>query len=379
MQPNFVDDIRSRIELREGSSSAQDIVSIAREVVPWISDVELVDLVAQLSNEDFGLGPLNELIRIPHVTDVVVNGHKDVWIDRGNGLERVASPWANEEQVRRFAMQLAVVNARRLDELNPYVDVQLSSGIRCHIIAPPLSTSGTQISLRIPHGSRPLLDDLLKNQHSQIRDLVKWIIESKKSVMICGGTGTGKTTLLAAMLRETAPSERIVVIEDSSELAVEHPHIVMLQSRPANAEGVGDVPLRTLVRQALRMRPDKIVVGEIRGSEVLEFFAALNTGHRGCAATIHANSAADVITRIQLLGILNGLSDEATHLQLASAIDVVIELRRNGPDRIISEIGTLTFDEGRCHYVPLLSVAEGIQIHPAFEQITGTKVLARCG
>lgn len=376
MQPSVVDEIRSRIELRDNASSSHDIVSIAREVAPWISDVELVDLIAQLNNEHFGLGPLNELIRIPLVTDVIVHGHSDVWIDRGSGMERMPSPWTSEEQVRIFATQLAVANARRLDELHPFVDIQLRSGIRCHIITPPLSTSGTQISLRIPHPARPSLDELIKEQSLECQNLVKWIVDSKKSVLICGGTGTGKTTLLAAMLRESSPTERIVVIEDSSELLVEHPHIVMLQSRSANSEGIGEITLRTLVRQALRMRPDKIVVGEIRGAEILDFFAALNTGHRGCAATIHANSGADVVTRVQLLGAMNGLSDEATHLQLASAIEFIIELGRSGPSRVITEIGRLQFENGRCSYVPIMS-AELDNATP--DQHPIDKYLARCG
>jgi pilus assembly protein CpaF len=364
--PSVVDEIRARVDSYNNSNSPADIVALARDIAPRISDVELVDLVAQLTSEHFGLGPLNELLRIPNVTDVIVNGHADAWIDRGHGLERMPSPWSNETEVRDFATQLAVANSRRLDELNPYVDVQLRSGIRCHIIAPPLSTSGTQISLRVPYSSLPTLEELMRNQPMAIKNFVKWIIRSKKSVMICGGTGSGKTTLLAAMLHETSQSERIVVIEDLSEISIHHPHVVLLQSRHANSEGVGEVTMRALVRQSLRMRPDRIVVGEIRGGEILELFAALNTGHRGCAATIHANSAQDVITRVQLLGALNGLSDEATHLQLASAIDIVIELNRCGSDRNITEIGILKFKSGRCQYESIVSTVPELVIHPEF-------------
>lgn len=379
VRPNVVEQIRAEIEIRDLSPNSQDIISVARDLVPWISDIELVDLIAQLNSEHFGLGPLNELLQIPDITDVVVHGHSDIWIDRGLGMERMPSPWSNEEQVRTFAIQLAVANARRLDELNPFVDIQLPTGIRCHIIAPPLSTSGTQISLRIPHAMRPTLNELLRDQDPTVVELMKSLIATKKSMMICGGTGTGKTTLLAAILRESVPSERIVVIEDATELSIDHPHVVMLQGRLPNSEGIGEIPLRTLVRQALRMRPDKIVVGEIRGAEVLEFFAALNTGHRGCAATIHANGAADVITRVQLLGAMNGLSDEAIHLQLASAIDVIVELRRIGARRVISEIGTLKFFEGRCHYESLITTIPHLVKHPEYFRFLQFNGLAECG
>lgn len=351
---DVVDEIRQRIDKSESEQNPHSIVSAARELIPWITDVELVELVAQLSNEHLGLGPLNELLQIPNITDVIVNGPKDVWIDRGHGLERIVSPWKSEDEVRRFATQLAVVHSRRLDELNPYVDVQTSTGLRCHIVAPPLSMSGTQISLRIPHASRPNLNSLLKGQPVLLEQVLGAIIAAKKSVMISGGTGSGKTTLLAAMLQEASPTERIVVIEDLSELAVDHPHVVNLQSRLPNSEGIGEVSMRTLVRQSLRMRPDRIIIGEIRGAEIIELFAALNTGHRGSAATIHANSAADVITRVQLLGSMNGLSDDATHQQLASTIDVVIGLKNSDGQRKISEVGGLHLIDGRCQYVPFI-------------------------
>lgn len=375
---DVVDEIRQRIDKNESANSPQSIVTAARELIPWITDVELVELVAQLSNEHLGLGPLNEILQIPNITDVIVNGPKDVWIDRGQGLERISSPWKSEDEVRRFATQLAVMHSRRLDELNPYVDVQTSAGLRCHIVAPPLSMSGTQISLRIPNASQPTLKSLLNEQPVLLGQVLGAIIAAKKSVMISGGTGSGKTTLLAAMLQEVSTTERIVVIEDSSELAINHPHVVNLQSRLPNSEGIGEVSMRTLVRQSLRMRPDRIIIGEIRGAEIIELFAALNTGHQGSAATIHANSAADVITRIQLLGAMNGLSDDATHQQLASTIDVVIGLKNSDGHRRISEVGELHLINGRCQYFPLIVTEPYLAITDEGTQFIQTLGLPPC-
>ena len=347
-------EVRNRVVKNEIGNNPQGIATVARELIPRISDVELVELVAQLSHEHVGLGPLSQIVQIPQVTDVIVNGHSDIWIDRGQGLERINSPWQSEADLRLFATQLAVANFRRLDELNPYVDIQTRSGLRCHIVTPPLSCSGTQISLRIPNRSRPSLDVLLEGQAVELLTFLQAILTAKQSVMICGGTGSGKTTLLAALLREVSSTERIVVIEDSLELSIDHPHVVNLQSRLPNSEGVGEVAMRTLVRQALRMRPDRIVIGEIRGAEIIELFAALNTGHLGSATTIHANSAPDVITRVQLLGAMYGLNDEAVHQQLASTIDIVIGLTNDKGKRIISEIGGLHLVNDRCQYFPFI-------------------------
>lgn len=371
MLPDLASSIRSKLDQKLSGPSTHDIVSLARELSPSIADVELVELVSLINSDHVGLGPLSELVKIPQLTDIVVNGWEDVWIDRGEGLERIDSTWKSESELRDFAIRLAVSQSRRLDELNPFVDFTLSSGIRCHLLLPPLAVKGTQVSLRIPRNEPTPLSVLVGDQTPEVQSVLRAIIHNKKSFMICGGTGSGKTTLLAAMLSEVSPSERVLIIEDTSELVVMHPHCTKLQSRMPNVEGIGEVTMQTLVRQSLRMRPDRIVVGEIRGAEVIELFAALNTGHQGCAATIHANSAADVISRVQLLGLMNGLSNSAIQVQLPTAIDVIIELTRIGAKRIVREIGELILRDGQCVYQPIVTFAPSVAMHSRFESFFG--------
>ena len=363
VQPEFVSSIRSQLDSRADVPTTHEIVTVARELAPHIADVDLVELVSLITNDQIGLGPLSDLSNIPNVTDIVVNGFSDIWIDRGYGLERIESSWKSESELREFAIRLAVSHSRRLDDLNPFVDFTLVSGIRCHILLPPLAVFGTQISLRIPKRQSLSLEELLHDQSPEVLMVLRRIITTRKSFMICGGTGTGKTTLLSAMLSQVAAHERILIIEDTSEIVVNHPHCTKLQSRNANVEGIGEVSMQTLVRQALRMRPDRIIVGEIRGAEVVDLFAALNTGHEGCAATIHANSGADVISRVQLLGLMNGLGNEAIQVQLPTAIDVVIELARIGSRRVVREIGELQLVDGQCHYQPVVTFSPKFLIH----------------
>ncbi len=360
--------MRAQLKERNDTFSASDIIDVAREMLPRISEVELVELVGLLSSEHSRLGVLNDVVRIPDVTDVIVNGHCDVWIDRGFGLERISSPWKNETELYRFAVRLAMECDKRLDELNPYVDAQLDSRIRIHIIAAPLSTTGTQIALRIAQPKPPVLHDLVQHQSPIVERVLRNIVLTQKAFLLCGGTGTGKTTLLAGMLADVPSSQRIVIVEDASELSIAHDHCAKLQSRLPNAEGIGEVTMRTLVRQALRMRPDRIIVGEVRGAEILELFAALNTGHQGCAATIHANSGKDVISRVQLLGVTNGLSDSATHAQLATAIDLVIDMQRIDGVRQVHEIGALKLVNDRCEYFPIITFTPEVKVHSHFDE-----------
>lgn len=368
MLPELATAIRNKLGEQAIESSPHDIVSLAREISPFIGDVELVELLSLINSDHIGLGPLSELVGIPKLTDIVVNGCNDVWIDRGDGLERMDSTWKSEIELREFAIRLAVSQSRRLDELNPYADFTLSSGIRCHLLLPPLAVEGTQISLRIPRKEATSLSDLVSNQPLEVLVVLRAIIHHKKSFMICGGTGSGKTTLLAAMLSEVSPNERILIIEDTSELVVTHPHCTKLQSRMPNVEGIGEVTMQTLVRQSLRMRPDRIIVGEIRGAEVIDLFAALNTGHQGCAATVHANSASDVISRVQLLGLMHGLNDAAIQVQLPTAIDVVIELTRIGSHRVVREVGELVFRDGHCVYQPIITFVPNVVMHPGSQE-----------
>ena len=294
-----------------------------------------------------GAGPLEPLLAEDDVTDVAVNGDGSVWVDRGRGMERVEMDLGGPEAQRQLAVRLAGLAGRRLDETAPYVDGQLPSGVRLHAILPPLVAGGPHLTLRVPARARAGLTDLGDRGlfPAGWDTVLRALVARRVAFVISGGTGAGKTTLLAALLAEAGADERLVVVEDVRELHIAHGHVIRLEARPANVEGAGEVTLTTLVRQALRMRPDRLIVGEVRGAEVRELLAALNTGHEGGCGTVHANAAADVVARFEALGALADLRPAAVHAQLVSAVDVVIHLRRNGSEgrttRRVESIGVL--------------------------------------
>ena len=303
---------------------------------------------ASLGAALLGAGPLEPHLEDPLVTDVLVNGDGSVWLDRGTGLERAPGDPLGAEAARMLAVRLAGQAGRRLDESQPWVDGLLPGGVRLHAVLPPLVDGGAHLSLRVPRRSLRRLDDL---ESAQMFDeptgrLLRRLVERRVSFLVTGGTGSGKTTLLGALLAEACADERLVLVEDVRELAVEHPHVVRLQSRSANVEGAGEVTLVDLVRQALRMRPDRLVVGEVRGAEVRELLAALNTGHDGGGGTVHANSAADVVPRFEALGALAGLGREAVQAQLSSAVQVVVHLRRDRAVRRVASLSVLRTGSG---------------------------------
>jgi pilus assembly protein CpaF len=303
-----------------------------------------------------GAGPLAPLLDDPAVTDVLVNGPEDVWIDRGGGLERSAVRFDGEPAVRRLAQRLAATCGRRLDDAQPWVDARMPDGTRVHAVLPPISAAGTCLSLRVLRSRAFTLDELVAagTVDSRGAALLAGIVAARLAFLVTGGTGAGKTTLLASLLGLVPAEERIVLVEDASELRPAHPHVVRLEARRPNVEGAGEVNLRDLVRQALRMRPDRLVVGEVRGAEVVDLLAALNTGHEGGAGTLHANSPADVPARLATLGALGGLTQEALSHQLAAAVQVVIHIRRRSDGkRLITEISLLSPDiQGRPHPLP---------------------------
>ncbi|WP_117214564.1 TadA family conjugal transfer-associated ATPase [Allorhizocola rhizosphaerae] len=283
---------------------------------------------------DVVAGPLSQFLADPEVTDVLVNGVQ-VWIDRGSGLVRAPLTMGSGEDVRRLAQRLAAAGGRRLDDGCPYVDARLADGTRMHAVLPPIATTGPYLSLRTFRlRSRPL-SELVP---APLAELLVGLVAARLSLLISGGTGSGKTTLLNALLTLVSVRERIVVVEDAAELAPAHPHVVGLQARGSNVEGVGAVSLTDLVRQALRMRPDRLVVGEVRGVEVADLLNAFNTGHDGGATTLHANAAAEVPVRLEALGLLGGLPIDALRSQIAAAIQVVLHLRRIAGDRELEEI-----------------------------------------
>jgi pilus assembly protein CpaF len=287
-----------------------------------------------------------------NITDILVNGHKEVWIDQGQGLEKTKLTFLNEESVRSLAQKLALSTGRRLDQSQPYVDAQLSKSIRLHAVLSPIANPGTVISLRIHRPQIMSLSELVmkKNITTSQKDFLNEIIKEKKSFVICGGTGSGKTTLLNSLLSEVNRNQRILIIEDSRELNPQHPHVVSLEGRPANIEGMGLITMKDLIKQSLRMRADRLIIGEVRGVEIVDWLSALNTGHPGSAGTIHANSIHEVIIRFESLGLMAGLSKEAIHSQLRTALNYVIHIERNSHGkRCVKAIGEFQTDStGNC-------------------------------
>lgn len=336
-----------RLELaRTGAQVTPHMVAAAlRDSGRPVGDATVLAVHQALQSDVVGAGVLEPLLRTPGVTDVLVNGSDGVWIDRGRGLERAETELAGEPAVRRLAQRLAALGGRRLDDATPHVDVRLPDGTRCHAVLHPVSRTGTAISLRVPSSSGWTLEQLAGRGAlvPEALALVRRVVASRVAFLISGGTGTGKTSLLAAMLGTVPAEERLVVVEDSGELAPVHPHVVALEARTPNVDGGGALPMALLVRQALRMRPDRLVVGEVRGSEVVDLLAALNTGHEGGCGTVHANSSHDVPARLEALAAPAGLHREALHSQLASAVDVVLHLARDRSTgrRRLAEVGVL--------------------------------------
>ena len=329
-----------------------------------LGDEALLELVGTLRDDMAGLGPLQPLLRDPAVTDILVNGPDQVWIDRGHGLERVAVGFTDPASVARFAHRLASLTGRRLDEASPYVDARLADGTRVHAVISPIASDGTLISLRIPHRSGFTLDDLvgLGAIDALGAAWLRAIVTARLAFLVSGGTGSGKTTLLSTLLETVDPAQRILLVEDSAELRPRHPHVVRLESRPANVEGAGRVTLRDLVRQALRMRPDRVVVGEVRGAEVVDLLAAMNTGHEGGCGTVHANSPADVPARLEALGLMAGLPRDAVHALIAAGVHVLIHLQRS--PRAVSEISLIQPASGLSQTIPALT-RQGDRLCPA--------------
>jgi pilus assembly protein CpaF len=332
-----------RVRNRLASEPADVGAAIRAEAHILADDVVLGELRQQVAAELEGAGPLEALLAAPGVTDVLVNAPDEVWIDRGHGLERTGVRFADDGAVRRLAVRLAGATGRRLDDSAPFVDAAMADGTRLHAALPPIVRS-TTISLRVLARSRYELADLVETGSASrpVADLLRAVVEARLAFVISGGTGTGKTTLLGALLGCADPGERLLIVEDAAEIVTSHPHVVRLVTRSANVEGAGRIDLRDLVRQSLRMRPDRIVVGEFRGAEMADLLAALNTGHAGGAATMHANAVADVPSRFAALGALSGMDRDCTHAQVASALQVVIQLRRvRSGRRVVAEIGLL--------------------------------------
>ncbi|TFC55041.1 TadA family conjugal transfer-associated ATPase [Cryobacterium sp. TMT2-15-1] len=297
------------------------------------------------------LGPLAEFAADGEVTDLFVNGVAGLWVDAGHGLLHDPQWSSPEPAVRELAVRLIALGGRHIDEASPCVDVRLSDGIRVHAVLPPASSTGTLLSIRLPRAERLSLAALaaeglfgVGEASVAVADRLRAAVHRRENLLITGAAGSGKTTLLAALLGEAPPGERIVAIEDVAELRIDHPHVVALEARQPNLEGAGRIGLESLLREALRMRPDRLVLGECRGAEIRELLAALNTGHDGGAGTLHANSLHDVPARLEALGALAGLSPEAVARQAVSAIGLVLHLERREGRRRLAPLGRFALD-----------------------------------
>lgn len=300
-------------------------------------------------------GPLAAFVADPCVTDVFANGPGELWVDSGSGPERQDHPRIAESELRELAVRLVAAGGRHVDEAAPCVDARLGDGIRVHAVLPPVSTRGTLLSIRLPRPERWTIEDLDRRGlfPPGMRARVERAVAARRNVLVTGAAGSGKTTLLSAMLASASPRERIVAIEDVAELRVAHPHFVALQVRQANIEGAGELGLSRLVREALRMRPDRLVLGECRGAEVGDLLMALNTGHDGGAATMHANSIDDVPSRLEALGALAGMTAETVARQAVSALDVAFHLERTDSGRSLVAAGRFVLDGPRLGIRPL--------------------------
>ncbi|MEU0961798.1 TadA family conjugal transfer-associated ATPase [Micromonospora aurantiaca] len=337
-----------------------------------LGDTTLLRIADRVHDDLVGAGPLAPLLADPQVTDVLVNGVR-VWVDRGRGLRQVAVPLGTLDDVRRLAQRLTSAAGRRLDDASPYADARLPDGTRLHAVLPPVATDGPYLSLRTFRQRPFTLDELVERGTvpRPIAPLLAALVAARLAYLVSGGTGSGKTTLLNTLLGLVPGTERIVLVEDAAELRPVHPHVIGLQARTANVEGAGAVGLGDLVRQALRMRPDRLVVGECRGAEVVDLLAALNTGHDGGAGTLHANAPADVPARLEALGMLGGLPRLALHAQVAAALQVVLQLRRTGEGRVLDSIGLLLPDGPDRVVTVVPAWARGRGLAPAAQLLAG--------
>jgi len=344
LSAEVVDRVRRRLAESGTPPSRARVAELVRsEAGAFAGDTEVLELIQFAESEFVGTGPLEPLLRDMATTDVLVNGADEVWVDRGDGLVRAAVRFPDDAAVRRLGERLAATVGRRLDEASPWVDAILPGGSRMHAVLPSVAGGRTCLSLRTFRPRGFTLDQLVETGtlSMPMSRLVKAVVQARLAYLVTGGTGSGKTTMLGTLLGLLGPGERLILVEDSAELRPSHDHVVCLTARPPNIEGVGEITLRDLVRQALRMRPDRLVVGEVRGAEVVELLSALNTGHEGGAGTVHANSPAELPARLEALGALGGLSRTALHSQLAAAVQVAFHLERRGGQRVLAEVGLL--------------------------------------
>ena len=335
MRPRVVAAIRARLNAEPGLS---------------VADRER--LVEEIVDDTLGAGPLERLLADETVSEIMVNGHDDVWVERGGRLYETDVRFADDNHLRRIINKIVGQIGRRVDESSPMVDARLPDGSRVNAIIPPLSLSGALLTIRKFSRQRITLDDMVRlgTLTDEAVGFIRQCVSGQLNILVSGGTGTGKTTMLNAMSSEIGSDQRIVTIEDAAELRLDQRHVLRLESRPSNIEGEGEVNIRELVRNALRMRPDRIIVGEVRGEEALDMLQAMNTGHDGSLSTIHANSTRDALSRLETMVLMAGydLPMRAIRQQVASALDLIVQVERmkDGVRRVtaISEVQRMEGD-----------------------------------
>ncbi len=341
----------------------QRAADLLRELVrqrPLPVDVDPAAVAGFVLNEALGLGPLERLLADEAVTEIMVNGTEWVFVERGGRLERVPVRFSSEEALRGVIERIVAPLGRRVDEASPMVDARLPDGSRVNVVLPPLALGGPAVTIRRFGRRRLRTGDLIAagSLNQAMVDFLRLCIQCRRNIVVSGGTGSGKTTLLNALSELISPRERIVTIEDAAELALEHPNRVALEARPRNIEGRGEVTIRDLVRNALRMRPDRIIVGECRGGEALDMLQAMNTGHDGSLTTIHANSPRDALSRLEVMALMAGLDMplQAVREQIASAVHIVVQQQRfaDGARRIVQIAEVVGMESGRIQMQPLL-------------------------
>ncbi len=325
----------------DGEPIAEAIRTLVEERAAVLEPATRERLVELILREAVGLGPLEEVLADPEVEEVMVNGPDCVYVERAGRIERADVRFDSRQALLDAIERILAPLGRRVDELSPMVDARLADGSRVNVVIPPLAVDGASLSIRRFTAVRPGPDELVElgTVTEGLRDQLAAAVGARRSVLISGGTGSGKTTLLNALSAFIDPAERVITIEDAAELQLRQPHVVRLESRPANVEGRGRVTIRDLLRNALRMRPDRIVIGEVRGAEALDLLTALNTGHEGALSTVHANSPEDALRRVETLALMAGvgLPHEAIREQLGRGIDLVVHLARlsDGSRRVV--------------------------------------------
>jgi pilus assembly protein CpaF len=328
------------------------VSEIATEQRIQLNELEEAALALELTDDMVGLGPLEPLLEDDNVTDVLVNGPFDVFVERRGKLEKTSARFRDAQHLVSVAQRIAAAIGRRIDEASPMVDARLADGSRVNIVLPPLVLNGGTISIRKFPSHALTLDAMVRQQNlsPELAHLLQIAAHSRLNILISGGTGSGKTTLLNAVSQHIDTTERIITIEDAVELKLQQPHVVQMETRPPNIEGAGHIPQRELVRNALRMRPDRIIVGEVRGPEAFDMLQAMNTGHDGSMTTVHANSPRDALYRIENMVMMANLSLplKAIRMQVASALNLVvhIERMRDGVRRVqnVAEIAGMEGD-----------------------------------